>query len=350
MFKMNKVMTASLTAVLALGTLVPVVDAGAASVKTASKSYRTSKTKSATTYAKKMMKANKNGLSTKAKIFSKSAYPTVGAAAGYSDFLLGLKKQGYKFTASQKKLVKKNLVVSSKSDPATLANAIIGLQAIGVNPTKYKPAGAKKSMNLVSTLYKKSMNKQTVNVQSTTLIAVSSNKTFKKPSKAAFSKSSLSLKIAKSQQSNKGWAYNNTVASVDSDTTAVAVNALAMGKSKNKTVKAAATAGRSYLKKAVYKSGAFGYTYNGKENANANSTAEAIIGLATTKAAFKNINKTALTSGQTATPLRAMLSYVKSDGTVKDAFSMTLAYGQVSLAASAAHNGTYTNKLVYTFK
>lgn len=48
------------------------------------------------------------------------------------------------------------------------------------------------------------------------------------------------MKIAKSQQSNKGWAYNNTVASVDSDTTAVAVNALAMGKSKNKTVKAAA--------------------------------------------------------------------------------------------------------------
>ncbi|MGY5340745.1 fucose-binding lectin II, partial [Levilactobacillus spicheri] len=83
-------------------------------------------------------------------------------------------------------------------------------------------AGAKKSINLVSALYKKSMTKQTVNVQSQALIAVSSNKTFKKPSKAAFTKSSLSSKIVANQKSNNGWAYNNTVASVDSDTTAMA--------------------------------------------------------------------------------------------------------------------------------
>ena len=350
MFKTNKVIAASMTAVMMLGAIVPVADASAASIKTASKSYRTSHMKKANTYAKKMMKANKDGLKSQAKIFSKSAYPTTGAAAGYSDFLLGLKKQGYKFTKSQKKLVKKNLVVSKKSDPAVLANAIIGLQAIGVNPTKYKPAGAKKNLNLVSTLYKKSMTKQTVNVQSTALIAVSSNKTFKKPSKAAFSKSSLSLKIAKNQQSNHGWAYNNTAASVDSDTTAVAVNALTMGKSKNKQVTTAAKAGRSYLKKAVYKNGAFGYVYDGKTNPNANSTAEAILGLATNKTAFNFLNKKAIKKGQTATPLRTMLSYVKSDGTVKDAYSMTLAYGQVSLAASAYHNGKYSSKMVYTFK
>jgi len=346
----NKLIAASLTAVMALGAVVPVMDVNAASVKVASKSSQKSKKKAIYTYAKKMMKQNKDGVNGTAKIFSKTDYKTTGAAAGYSDFLLGLKKQGYKFTTANKKLIKKNLVISTKSDPATLSTAIIGLQAIGVNPTKYTPAGAKKSINLVNTLYKQSMTKQTVNVQSQVLVAVSSNKTFKKPSKAKFSKSSLSLAIAKNKQSNNGWAYNNTAASVDSDTTAAAVNAMMMSKSTNKTVNKAEVAGRSYLKKNIYKSGAFGYTYNGKENPNANSSAEGILALASTKTSFKYVNKTAIKKGQTATPLKAMFSYVKSDGSVKDAYSMVLAYGQVSLAAVAANNGSYTNKLVYTFK
>ena len=323
--------------------------ASAASVKTASKTYRNRQEKKAYTYAKKMMKTNRDGVKASAKIFSKQAYPTTGAASGYSDFLLGLKKHGYKFTKSQKKLIKKNLVLSKKSDPATLATAIIGLQAIGVNPKSYKPAGAKKKLNLVSTLYGKSMNKQTVNVQSQTLIAVSSNRTFKKPSKAAFSKTSLAKKIAKNQQSNKGWSYNNTVASVDSDTTAMAVVALAMTRSKNKTVKQAAINGRTYLKKNIYKSGAFGYTYNGKENPNANSTAEGILALSTTSKAFKYINRKAIKSGQSVTPLKKMWSYVNKAGSIKGAYSMTLAYGQVSVAAAAYHRG-YQSKPVYTFK
>ncbi|AYM02391.1 fucose-binding lectin II [Levilactobacillus yiduensis] len=346
----NKLIAASLTAVMALGAVVPVMDVNAASVKVASKKSQKSKQKALYTYAKKMMKQNKDGVNGKAKIFSKSAYPTTGAAAGYSDFLLGLKKQGYKFTKANKKLIKKNLVINSKSDPATLATAIIGLQAVGLNPTKYKPAGAKKNMNLVNKLYKESMTKQTVNVQSQALVAVSSNKTFKKPSKAKFSKNSLSLKIAKNKQSNNGWSYNNTVASVDSDTTAAAVNAMMLGKSKNKTVKKAEVAGRNYLKKNIYKSGAFGFTYAGKENPNANSTAEGILALSTTKTSFKFVNKKAIKKGQTATPLKAMFSYVKADGSIKDAYSMVLAYGQVSVAASAAHNGVYTKKLVYSFK
>lgn len=348
MFNAKKAMVSSLTTILAVSALVPV--ANAASVKKASKSYQNGQEKTAYTYAKKMLKQNKDGIGSKGKLFSKSAYPTTGAASGYSDFLLGLKKQGYKFTKSQKNLVKKNLVLSTKSDPATLATAIIGLQAIGVNPTAYKPAGAKKKVNLVNTLYKKSMTKQTVNVQSQTLIAVSSNKSFKKPSKAAFSKTSLAKRIAKNQQSNHGWAYNNTVASVDSDTTSMAVTALGMSKSSNKTVTNAAKLGRSYLKKNIYKSGAFGYVYDGKENPNANSTAEAVIALSTNKTAFKLINNKAINATQTATPLRSMLGYVKANGTIKGAYSMTLAYGQVSVATAAYHNGQYTNKLVYSFK
>lgn len=350
MLKAKKLMVSSLMAILTLGVLAPVVDVNAASVKTASKSYQTSKEKKLYTYAKKMMKQNKDGLNTKAKLFSKKDYPKTGASAGYSDFLLGLKKQGYKFSKAQKNLVKKNLVISAKSDPADLSKAIIGLQAIGVNPTTYKPSGAKKNVNLVSALYKKSMTKQTVNVQSQALIAVSSNKTFKKPSKAAFSKNTLSTKIVANQQSNNGWAYNNTVASVDSDTTAMAVTALTMGKSSNKKVTAAAKSGRSYLKKAIYKSGNFGFTYAGKENPNANSTAEAIMALSTNKTAFNLINKKAIKSGQAATPLKAMLSYVQTAGTVKGAYDMSLAYGQVSLAASAYNHAKYTNKLVYVFK
>jgi len=348
MFNTKKVMVSSLTAVLTLGALVPV--ASAASIKTATKSYQTNKQKSAYTYAKKMLKQNKDGLGSKGKMFSKKDYPTTGAAAGYSDFLLGMKKQGYKFTKSQKSLIKKNLVVSTKSDPATLATAIIGLQAIGINPTKYKASGAKKNLNLVNTLYKKSMKSQTVNVQSQSLIAISSNKTFKKPAKSAYSKTSLSKQIARNQQSNNGWAYNNTVASVDSDTTSMAVTALEMGKSTNKTVTNAAKLGRSYLKKNIYTNGSFGYIYNGKENPNANSTAEAVIALSTNKAAYKLINKTAIKAGQTATPLRSMFGYVQSKGTIKGAYSMTLAYGQVSVATAAYHNGKYTNKFVYNFK
>ncbi|WP_024746414.1 fucose-binding lectin II [Levilactobacillus namurensis] len=350
MLKAKKIIVSSLTTILALGVLAPVADVSAASVKKASKGYQTKQEKKLYTYAKKMMKSNKNGLSTKSPLFSKKTYPKTGASAGYSDFLLGLKKQGYKFSKSDKKLVKKNLVVSKKSDPADLSKAIIGLQAIGVNPTKYKASGNKKTVNLVNALYKKSMTKQTVNVQSQALIAISSNKTFKKPSKAAYSKKSLSTKIVKKQQSNKGWAYNDTLASVDSDTTAMAVTALTMSKNKSKKVKTATKNGRSYLKKAIYKSGAFGFTYAGKENPNANSTAEAIMALATNKTAFNFINKKAIKSGQKQTPLKSMLGYVKSAGTVKGAYDMSLAYGQVSLGASAYHHGKYTNKMVYVFK
>ncbi|WP_367296183.1 fucose-binding lectin II [Levilactobacillus yonginensis] len=345
-----RLVTIALMTVMTLGTVTPVTNVNAATIKVASKASQKNKQRALYAAAKKMMKHNRNGVSGKAKIFSKKAYPATGAASGYSDFLLGLKKQGYKFTAVQKKMVKKNLIVSSKSDPAVLANAIIGLQAMGINPKAYQSVGTKHKVNLVTTLYKKSLTKQTVNIQSQALIAVSSNKTFKRPSKAKFSKTSLSNRIAKDQQSNHGWAYNNTVAGVDSDTTAVAVNALTMGRSQRKLVTVATKNGRAYLKKAVYKSGAFGYSYNGKNFANANSTAEAIVGLATNKAAFSLINHTAIKRGQQATPLRAMNAYVTAKGTVKGAMDSVLAYGQVSLANSAYHNGKYTNKLIYTFK
>lgn len=346
----DKLVRIALTTMMVLSAVMPATNVDAATIKVASKTSQKSKQKALYTSAKKMMKQNRDGISGKTKIFSKATYPTTGAASGYSDFLLGLKKQGYKFTAAQKKLVQKNLMVSSKSDPAVLANAIIGLQAMGINPKAYHAVGTKKKVNLVTTLYKKSLTKQTVNVQSQALIAVASNKTFKRPSKAKFSKTSLSNRIAKSQQANHGWAYNNTVASVDSDTTAVAVNALAMGKSQRKLVMTATKNGRAYLKKAVYKSGAFGYSYNGKNFANANSTAEAIVGLATNKTAFSLINHTAIKRGQQATPLKAMNAYVTAKGTVTGAMDSVLAYGQVSLANSAYHNGKYTNKLIYTFK
>lgn len=167
---------------------------------------------------------NKTGLSGKTTaLFSKKANPTIGAASGYADLLVGLKGWGYKFTTTQKKRIAANLVINSKSTAADYANAIQGLKTVGLNPAKFKPAGAKKAVNLVSGLYRQSMSKQTPNVKSQVLLVLTMSSTFKRPSNAKFSKTSLAKSLVKDQQSNNGRAYNNTAASVDSDTTSMAI-------------------------------------------------------------------------------------------------------------------------------
>ncbi len=234
---------------------------------------------------------NKTGLSGKTTaLFSKKANPTIGAASGYADLLVGLKGWGYKFTTTQKKRIAANLVINSKSTAADYANAIQGLKAVGLNPAKFKPAGAKKAVNLVSGLYRQSMSKQTPNVKSQVLLALTMSSTFKRPSNAKFSKTSLAKSLVKDQQSNNGWAYNNTAASVDSDTTSMAIAALAHSKSSLSAVKTALVKVQAYLKSNITASGAYGYVFNGKTVANANSTAEAIIALSSKRATVKYAN------------------------------------------------------------
>lgn len=274
----SKLIIISASTLLGFGSIAPAFTANAASVKIASRAYQNSKIKANYRYAKNLMIKNKTGLSGKTTaLFSKKANPTIGAASGYADLLVGLKGWGYKFTTTQKKRIAANLVINSKSTAADYANAIQGLKAVGLNPTKFKPAGAKKAVNLVSELYRQSMSKQTPNVKSQVLLALTMSSTFKRPSNAKFSKTSLAKSLVKDQQSNNGWAYNNTAASVDSDTTSMAIAALAHSKSSLSAVKTALVKGQSYLKSNITASGAYGYVFNGKTVANANSTAEAII-------------------------------------------------------------------------
>ncbi|GHP13347.1 hypothetical protein YK48G_07720 [Lentilactobacillus fungorum] len=345
----SRLLLVSAAALLTFGAVSPSISAGAASVKTASRSYQNTKIKASYQYAKKMMTKNKTGLSGKtAYIFSKKAYPTTGAAGGYADFLLSLKNWGYHFTTNQKKRVASNLVINSKSTPADLANAIQGLKAIGMNPTKFRPTGSKKAVNLVTTLYRQSMTKQTVNVKSQALIALTMSSSFKRPSAAKFTINSLSNSIVKNQQKNNGWAYNNQAASVDSDTTAMATTALIRGNATTSAVKSAISKGQSYLRNAVNPSGAYGYTFNGKTIQNANSTAEGIIALSAQAGSLQYVNGTSKSS-QTASPLYAMLTYVNKTGSIKGATSQLIGIGQVSLA-TAAYRQALSNKSVYALK
>lgn len=344
--KKNKLLVLSVASLLTFGAMAPAITSQAAA-KTASTSYQKSKNKALYTYAKKMMAKNRTGLSGKtAYIFSKKAYKATGAAAGYSDLLVGLKGHGYKFTKGQKNLVAKNLVVNSKSTAADLATAIMGLKAVGLNPTNFKPAGAKKSMNLVSQLYRQSMTKQTVNVQSQSLIALSASSSFKRPANAKFTKASLSNAIVKTQQSNNGWGYSNNLATVDSDTTSMAVIGLTRGKTNSSAVTGAITKGQTYLKNTVYPSGSYGYTFQGKNTPNDNSTAEVVIAFSTNLNTLKFVNSSTK-ANQAASSLRAMLGYVNKTGSIKGAYSQLLGVGQVNLA-TAAYQQAQKKHSVYT--
>lgn len=337
----------SASTLLGFGSIAPAFTANAASVETASRAYQNSKIKANYRYAKNLMIKNKTGLSGKTTaLFSKKANPTIGAASGYADLLVGLKGWGYKFTTTQKKRIAANLVINSKSTAADYANAIQGLKAVGLNPTKFKPAGAKKAVNLVSGLYRQSMSKQTPNVKSQVLLALTMSSTFKRPSNAKFSKTSLAKSLVKDQQSNNGWAYNNTAASVDSDTTSMAIAALAHSKSSLSAVKTALVKGQSYLKSNITASGAHGYVFNGKTVAN--STAEAIIALSSKQATVKYANGY-FTTKQAASPLRAMLGYVNKTGSIKGATSQLIGVGQVNLA-TAAYRQALKGHSVYTVK
>lgn len=348
MKSIKKLITLSMTGLLLAGAGVPLTNVHAAGAKTASNSYQASKAKASYSYAKKMLAKNRTRFSGKTSyIFSKKAYPTTGAVYGYSDFLLGLKGLGYQFTKAQRTKVADSLVLNRKSTAADLATAIIATRAVGLNPQKLHQTGAKTDLNLVSALYHRSMTKQTVNVQSQALIALSTG-SYQRPSNAKFSKTSLSNAIVKNQLSNNGWAYNNQAASADSDTTAMAVTALARSKSTSSAVTSAITKGQSYLKDAVYPNGAFGYAYKGKTFPNANSTAEAIIAFSTKQKTVKLVNSV-FKSGQTTSPMRAMLSYVRSTGSIKGAATQTLGVGQVNLA-NAAYRQALAHRSVYSIK
>jgi hypothetical protein len=348
MKRMNKLITLSMTGLLLAGVAAPLSTVDAARIKTASSAYQSSKAKASYKYAKKMLVKNRTGFSGKTSyIFSKKAYPDSGAAYGYSDLLLGLKGFGYKFTKTQQNRVKNSLILNKKSTPANLANAIIAVRAVGLNPQKLRKTGAKTTLNLVGALYHRSMTKQTVNVQSQALIALSTD-SYKRPSNAKFTKNGLSNLIVKNQLSNHGWAYNNQAASADSDTTAMAVTALARGKSTSSAVKSAIVKGQSFLKNAVRPNGAFGYTFKGKFYTNANSTAEAIIAFSTKQSTVKLVNGY-FKSSQTASPMRAMLSYVRSTGSIKGATTQTLGVGQVNLA-NAAYRQALAHRSIYSIK
>ncbi|KRK88338.1 fucose-binding lectin II [Lentilactobacillus sunkii] len=348
MMKMKKLITLSMTGLLLAGAAAPLTTVHAAGVKTASSAYQSSKAKAVYSYAKKMLVKNRTGFSGKTSyIFSKKAYPTSGAAYGYSDFLLGLKGLGYKFTKTQRNRVANTLILNKKSTPAELASAIVAIKTVGLNPQKLRKSGSKTTLNLVSALYHRSMTKQTVNVQSQALIALSTG-AYKRPANAKFSKAGLSQLIVKNQLSNNGWAYNNQASSADSDTTAMAVTALARGKSVASSAKSAIVKGQSYLKDAVYSNGAFGYAFKGKTYPNANSTAEAIIAFSTKQNTVKFVNGY-FKSGQTTSPMRAMLGYVRSTGSIKGATTQTLGVGQVNLA-NAAYRQALAHRSVYSIK
>lgn len=343
------ILTTSLATLFTLGGIQQHTVAHAATFQKASSKTIKAKTSSTYNYAKKMLAKNKNGFDAdSAALFSKKAYPASGAADGYSDFLLGLKANGYKFTSSQKTLIRKNLVLKSNTDPAILSKAIIGLKSIGYNPAKYRPYGSKKNVNLVDQLYKSKISSQTTSTLSQVLIALSTGN-YSRPKTAKFSKTSLANSLAKLQQSNNGWAYDNKLADVDTDTSAMAVTALARAKSSAKTVKTSLSKGQAFLKSQASTNGAYGYNYLGKTYLNANSTAEAIIAFSVRSSTNKYMNSVASQKAQTASPMVAMLGYVNHDGTIKGSSSDVYGVGQVNLAL-ASYKSPQLHRSVYTIK
>lgn len=346
---MNKYIKSVLTsATLVIAALTFSTTTNAASIRKASTGTIHSRMARTYSYAKKMIKENKTGLSGQSSsIFSKKLYPDTGAAAGYSDFLLGLKGNGYKFTTKEKTLLRKNLVVKKTTPAATMANAVMAVQAMGLNARDYKPYGHKRGINLVTKLYRTSVSKQTTSVQAQVLIAISMSSKFKQPKGAKFSKASLSARLVKAQLNNHGWTYNNQQGVRDADTTSMVLTGLARGKVNTTNVKDSLLKGQKFLAGIVQPSGAFGYTFNGKTTPNANSTAEAIIALSNDFGMKKYVNNTAMKTSQTRTPLYAMLTYVNKSGSIKNAATQLYGVGQVNLAV-AAYKAALKNRSVYT--
>ena len=346
---MNQYMKSILaSATLVVATLTLSTTTNAASIKKASTSTIHNRVARTYSYAKKMIKENKTGLSDQTSdIFSKKLNPDTGAAAGYSDFLLGLKGNGYKFTTKEKTLLRKNLVIKKTTPAATMANAVMAVQAMGLNARNYKPYGHKKGINLVTKLYKTSISKQTASAQSQVLIAVSMSSKFKQPKGAKFSKASLSARLVKSQLNNHGWTYNNQQGAKDADTTSMVLTGLARGNVHTTNVKTSMLKGQKFLAGIAQPSGAFGYTFNGKTTPNANSTAEAIIALSNDSGMKKYVNNAAMKVSQTRTPLYAMLTYVNKSGSIKNAATQLYGVGQVNLAV-AAYKAALKNRSVYT--
>lgn len=344
----SKLLMISASTLLGFGSIAPAFTANAASVKTASRAYQNSKIKANYRYAKNLMIKNKTGLSGQSSsIFSKKLNPDTGATAGYSDLLLGLKGNGYKFNTKEKTLLRKNLVIKKTTPAATMANAVMAVQAMGLNARDYKPYGHKKGINLVTKLYRTSVSKQTTSAQAQVLIAISMSSKFKQPKGAKFSKASLSARLVKAQLNNHGWAYNNQQGVRDADTTSMVLTGLARGKVNTTNVKDSLLKGQKFLTGIVQPSGAFGYTFNGKTTPNANSTAEAIIALSNDFGMKKYVNNTAMKTSQTRTPLYAMLTYVNKSGSIKNAATQLYGVGQVNLAV-AAYKAALKNRSVYT--
>lgn len=346
---MNKYIKSVLTsATLVIAALTLSTTTNAASIRKASTGTIHSRIARTYSYAKKMIKENKTGLSGQSSsIFSKKLYPDTGAAAGYSDFLLGLKGNGYKFNTKEKTLLRKNLVIKKTTPAATMANAVMAVQAMGLNARDYKPYGHKKGINLVTKLYRTSVSKQTTSAQAQVLIAISMSSKFKQPKGAKFSKASLSARLVKAQLNNHGWTYNNQPGVRDADTTSMVLTGLARGKVNTTNVKDSLLKGQKFLTGIVQPSGAFGYTFNGKTTPNANSTAEAIIALSNDFGMKKYVNNTAMKTSQTRTPLYAMLTYVNKSGSIKNAATQLYGVGQVNLAV-AAYKAALKNRSVYT--
>lgn len=346
---MNKYIKSVLTsATLVIAALTLSTTTNAASIRKASTGTIHSRIARTYSYAKKMIKENKTGLSGQSSsIFSKKLYPDTGAAAGYSDFLLGLKGNGYKFNTKEKTLLRKNLVIKKTTPAATMANAVMAVQAMGLNARDYKPYGHKKGINLVTKLYRTSVSKQTTSAQAQVLIAISMSSKFKQPKGAKFSKASLSARLVKAQLNNHGWTYNNQQGVRDADTTSMVLTGLARGKVNTTNVKDSLLKGQKFLTGIVQPSGAFGYTFNGKTTPNANSTAEAIIALSNDFGMKQYVNNTAMKTSQTRTPLYAMLTYVNKSGSIKNAATQLYGVGQVNLAV-AAYKAALKNRSVYT--
>lgn len=344
----SKLLMISASTLLGFGSIAPAFTANAASVKTASRAYQNSKIKANYRYAKNLMIKNKTGLSGQSSsIFSKKLNPDTGATAGYSDLLLGLKGNGYKFNTKEKTLLRKNLVIKKTTPAATMANAVMAVQAMGLNARDYKPYGHKKGINLVTKLYRTSVSKQTTSAQAQVLIAISMSSKFKQPKGAKFSKASLSARLVKAQLNNHGWTYNNQQGVRDADTASMVLTGLARGKVNTTNVKDSLLKGQKFLTGIVQPSGTFGYTFNGKTTPNANSTAEAIIALSNDFGMKKYVNNTAMKTSQTRTPLYAMLTYVNKSGSIKNAATQLYGVGQVNLAV-AAYKAALKNRSVYT--
>ncbi|MCT0197862.1 fucose-binding lectin II [Lactobacillus helveticus] len=346
---MNKYIKSVLTsATLVIAALTLSTTTNAASIRKASTGTIHSRIARTYSYAKKMIKENKTELSGQSSsIFSKKLNPDTGATAGYSDFLLGLKGNGYKFNTKEKTLLRKNLVIKKTTSAATMANAVMAVQAMGLNARDYKPYGHKKGINLVTKLYRTSVSKQTTSVQAQVLIAISMSSKFKQPKGAKFSKASLSARLVKAQLNNHGWTYNNQQGVRDADTTSMVLTGLARGKVNTTNVKDSLLKGQKFLTGIVQPSGAFGYTFNGKTTPNANSTAEAIIALSNDFGMKKYVNNTTMKTSQTRTPLYAMLTYVNKSGSIKNAATQLYGVGQVNLAV-AAYKAALKNRSVYT--